>query len=91
MSESPVVLKIDKPHFMVELHETMLKIDLKEDAENEIKEGVETKSPLGQILGKILNMFAPLHVRLNDRFCESRPLWKRHDNSSPPQRHRSPT
>lgn len=66
MSKSPLVLQIDKPHFTVELRESMLKIDLKEGAENEIKEGIETKSSLRQILDRILNMFAPLHVRLND-------------------------
>jgi hypothetical protein len=66
MSKSNLVLTIDKPHFTVELYQNMLKIDLKEAAKNEIKEGVETKSMLGQILGKILSMFAPLHVRLSD-------------------------
>jgi hypothetical protein len=66
MSKSNLVLKIDRPHFTVELYGNVLKIDLKEDAKNEIKEGVEAKSSLGRILGRILNMFAPLHVRLSD-------------------------
>jgi len=66
MSESPLILQIDKPHFTVKLHANVLKIDLKGDAKNEIEEGVESKSPLSQILGRILNMFAPLHVRLSD-------------------------
>ena len=66
MADLRLVLQIDKPHFTVELYENMLKIDLKEDAKNEIVKGVEGKSSLGQILGRILNMLAPLHVRLSD-------------------------
>jgi hypothetical protein len=66
MSKSNLVLRIDRPNFTVELYENMLKIDLKADAKNEIQKGVETKSSLGQILGRILNMFAPLHVKLSD-------------------------
>lgn len=66
MTDSRLVLQIDKPHFTVELYENMLKIDLKEDAKNEIAKGVEGRSSLGQILGRILNMLAPLHVRLSD-------------------------
>jgi len=66
MSKSILVLQIDAPHFTVELHESMLKIDLKEGAKSEIKKGVEARSSLGLILGRILDMFAPLHVKLSD-------------------------
>jgi hypothetical protein len=66
MSESIFVLKIDEPHFTVELYENLLKIDLKENVKNEIRKGVQAKSPLRQVLGRIFNMFAPLHVRLSD-------------------------
>jgi hypothetical protein len=66
MPESILILTVYAPHFTVELYESVLKIDLKKDTKSEIRKGVEGKSSLGRTIGKILNMFAPLHVKLSD-------------------------
>jgi hypothetical protein len=66
MSETTVVLEIDKPHFTVRLHENMLKIDLKGTVKNEIEEALENKPILKETIGSILGIFVPLHIRLSD-------------------------
>lgn len=66
MSETPVVLKIDKPHFTVKLYDNLLKIDLKGTVKNEIEEALENKPILRETIGRILGMFVPLHIRLSD-------------------------
>ena len=65
MPEKTVVLEIDKPHFTVRLYESLLKIDLKGSAKNEIEEALENKPILRETIGGILSIFAPLHVRLS--------------------------
>lgn len=64
MSESKVILKIDKPQFTIRLYENMLKIDLKGSLKNQIEEALENKPILRQTIGSILGIFAPLHIRL---------------------------
>jgi len=41
-SKAPLVLEIDKPHFIVRLFTNVLKVDLKGGAKNEIEEALET-------------------------------------------------
>jgi len=65
MTEKTVVLEIDKPHFTVRLYESLLKIDLKGSAKNEIEEALENKPILKETIGGILSIFAPLHIRLS--------------------------
>ncbi len=66
MSETNVLVRIDKPHFTISLYEKALIIDVKGKLKDEIKETLENKPVLRETLGRILGMFAPLHVRLND-------------------------
>jgi len=66
MSKTSVILEIDTPHFNVRLYESLLKIDLKGSAKNEIVEALENKPILRETIGGILSIFAPLHVRLSD-------------------------
>jgi len=66
MSETTVILEIDKPHFTIRLYKNMLKIDLKGTLKNEIEEALENKPSLRETLGHILGIFAPLHIRLCD-------------------------
>jgi hypothetical protein len=66
MPESTALLVIDKPQFRVSVHENMLKIDLKASFRNEIEEALENTPILRETVGRILGIFAPLHVRLSD-------------------------
>jgi len=66
MPESSVILEIEKPQFTVRLYEDKLKIDVRETARNEIEQALENKPFLRETIGRILNMFVPLHIRLCD-------------------------
>lgn len=66
MSEATEILRIDRPHFTIEVSESLLRIDLKGSAKNDIEEALENKPVLKQTIGNILEMFIPLHVRLSD-------------------------
>ncbi|MEM3704296.1 MAG: hypothetical protein QXX59_00005 [Candidatus Bathyarchaeia archaeon] len=66
MSEKSVLIKIDKPHFTVRLYERFLIIDVKGTLKDEIEEALENKPILRETLGRILGIFAPLHIRLSD-------------------------
>jgi hypothetical protein len=58
-------ISIDRPHFTVRVDESMLKIDLKGSVRNEIEEALENKPVLRETIGRILEMFIPLHVHLS--------------------------
>lgn len=66
MSETTVVLEIDKPHLIVRLYENLLKIDLKGTVKNEIEEALENKPILRETIGRFLGIFVPLHIHLSD-------------------------
>ena len=66
MSESHVILKLEKPHFTATLYRSILRIDVKGNVKSEIEEALENKPVLKQTIGSILGIFAPLHVRLSD-------------------------
>jgi hypothetical protein len=66
MSETTVVLEIDKPHFTIRLFENLLKMDLKGTVKDEIEEALENKPILRETIGHILGIFVPLHIRLSD-------------------------
>jgi hypothetical protein len=51
---------------IVRLYERMLKIDLKGSFRNELEEALENKPILRETVGSVLEIFAPLHVRLYD-------------------------
>jgi LPS O-antigen subunit length determinant protein (WzzB/FepE family) len=61
-----IVLKVENPHFTIRLYENLLKIDLKGSFKNEIEEALENKPVLKETIGKILGIFVPLHIRLNE-------------------------
>lgn len=66
MPETIAILEVDDPHFTVRLFENLLRVDLKGSLRNEIQEALENKPILKETVGKILGVFAPLHVRLSD-------------------------
>jgi mRNA-degrading endonuclease YafQ of YafQ-DinJ toxin-antitoxin module len=66
MPEAQTLLVFDKPHMTVRLYEKMLKIDLKGSFRNELEEALENTPVLRETIGSVLEMFAPLHVRLCD-------------------------
>ena len=65
MAEKPV-LKIDKPHFVVKLHEDALEVDLKEEAKKELEDMVEAHPILRESLGILFQTIIPLDVALKD-------------------------
>jgi hypothetical protein len=60
------VLKVKNPHFTIILSEDLLKIDLKGSFKNEVEEALEYKPVLKETIGKILGIFVPLHIRINE-------------------------
>jgi hypothetical protein len=60
------VLKVKNPHFTIILSEDLLKIDLKGSFKNEVEEALEHKPVLKETIGKILGIFVPLHIRINE-------------------------
>jgi len=66
MSKTDAVLKIDKPHFSIEVYEDFFKLDLKGTLKNEIEEAFENKPILKETLGGVFGVFVPLHIHLRD-------------------------
>jgi len=61
-----LVLKIDKPNFVVKLHEETLEVDLKEGAKKELEDVVEAHPILRESLGILFQTIIPLDVALKD-------------------------
>ena len=61
-----LVLKIDKPHFVVKLHEDTLEVDLKEGVKKELEDAVEAHPILRESLGVLFQTIVPLDVALKD-------------------------
>jgi len=59
-----LVLKIDKPHFVVKLHQDLLEVDLKEGVKKELEDVVETHRILRESLGVLFQTIVPLDVAL---------------------------
>ncbi|MGA2386163.1 MAG: hypothetical protein ABSG33_06490 [Candidatus Bathyarchaeia archaeon] len=66
MSETDLVFEIDHPYFIIRVTNDMLKIDVKGNVKNEIEEALENAPGLRETIGRILNVFVPLHIRLSD-------------------------
>jgi hypothetical protein len=66
MGNKDPVMVIDKPHFVVKLHETLLEVDLKEGVKKELEDVVEAKPILRETLGFLFQTVMPLDVRLKD-------------------------
>ena len=61
-----LVLKIDKPHFVVKLHEDTLEVDLKEGVKKELEDLVEAHPILRESLGILFQTMVPLDVALEN-------------------------
>ncbi|MGA2768904.1 MAG: hypothetical protein ABSF24_11410 [Candidatus Bathyarchaeia archaeon] len=66
MTGKPVIMKIDKPHFVVKLHEDVLEVDLKEGAKKHLEDVVEANPILRESLGVLFQTIIPLDVALKD-------------------------
>jgi hypothetical protein len=61
-----LIMVIDKPHFTVKLHQSLLELDLKEGAKKELEEIVEANPLLRGSLGYLFQNVIPLDVPLKD-------------------------
>jgi len=66
MSTEDVVMVIDKPHFKVKLHKTLLEVDLKRGVKKELEDVLEAKPILRKSLGFLFQTIIPLDVPLKN-------------------------
>ena len=66
MPEPITVLEVENPHYVIRLSENLLKIDLKGSIKNEIEEALENKPVLKETIGRVFDIFVPLHISLID-------------------------
>jgi len=66
MGEEDVVMVIEKPHFKVKLHSSLLEVDLKEGVRKELEDVLEAKPALRESLGFLFQTIVPLDVPLKD-------------------------
>lgn len=61
-----MIMVIDKPHFTVKLHQSLLEVDLKEGVKKELEDVVEASPILRGSLGFLFQNIIPLDVPLKD-------------------------
>ncbi len=61
-----LVLKVDKPHFVVKLHQDVLEVDLKEGAKKELEDVVEAHPMLRESVGVLFQTIIPLDIALHE-------------------------
>ena len=61
-----MVMVFDKPHFIVKLYETLLKVDLKEGTRKKLEEFLESNPHLREGLGFLFQTVIPLDVQLKN-------------------------
>ena len=66
MESEDLVMLFDKPHFVVKLYKTLLKVDLKEGARKKLEEFVESNPHLRDSLGLLFQTMIPLDVQLKE-------------------------
>jgi virulence-associated protein VagC len=66
MTAEDMIMVIDKPHFIVKLHKTLLEVDLKEGVRKELEDFVEAKPILRETLGLLFQTVIPLDVELKN-------------------------
>ena len=66
MPTENIVLEVEDPHFTIRLYENLLKIDLKGSFKNKLEEAIENKPVLKETIGRVLGIFVPLHIPIND-------------------------
>jgi hypothetical protein len=64
MTDEDLIIFIDKPHFTVKLHETLLQVDLKEGVRKKLEAFVESNPKLRESLGLLFQSVIPLDVQL---------------------------
>jgi hypothetical protein len=64
MSTTEIVMIIDKPHFVVKLHKTLLEVDLKEGIREELETTLEKHAKMRDTLGFLFQTVVPLDVPL---------------------------
>ena len=65
MSED-IVMFFDKPHFVVKLHTSLLKVDLKEGFKRKLEEFAESNPHMRETVGFLFQTVIPLDVPLKD-------------------------
>jgi len=66
MPAEDLVMVIDKPHFTVKLHQSLLEVDLKEGVRKELEDVVEANPILRGSIGFLFQNVVPLDVTLKD-------------------------
>lgn len=66
MSDEDVVMTIDKPHFVVKVHQTLLEVDLKDGARKELEKILEAKPALRDSIGLLFQTVVPVDVPLRN-------------------------
>ena len=66
MNDEDIVMTIDKPHFTVKLHTTLLEVDIKDGAREELEKLLEAKPAFRDSVGLLFQTVVPLDVRLRD-------------------------
>lgn len=61
-----MVMVIDKPHFVVKLHTSLLEVDLKEGARKKLEDVIEAHPHLRESIGLLFQTIIPLDVPLKD-------------------------
>jgi len=64
--EEDLIMVIDKPHFKVKLHKTLIEVDLKKGIKKELEDALEAKPALRENLGFLFQTIIPLDVPLRD-------------------------
>jgi hypothetical protein len=64
MSTTEIVMTIEKPHFIVKLHKTLLEVDLKEGIRKDLETALEKHGKIRESLGLLFQTIVPLDVPL---------------------------
>jgi hypothetical protein len=60
------VLKIENSHFLIRLSEHELRIDVNGSFKNKVEEVLENQPVFKETIGKLMNVFVPLHIPLSE-------------------------
>lgn len=66
MAAEDIVMVIDKPHFTVKLHSTLLEVDMKEGIKKDLESLIEARPAIRESLGLLFQTVVPLDVKLRD-------------------------
>lgn len=64
MATEDLVMVIDKPHFVVKLHKSLLEVDLKEGAKKKLEDALEAHPTLRDSVGLLFQTIIPLDIPL---------------------------